>query len=135
MSGGSIDDVITIHKELRAIVSETTNAFSAWFLMHWLLFGVTVIIGFVVVALHKLGKHTSTDKKIYYGTFFAISTFSFVFPCICAAYITTACAGTFAVVLLIIKFQYIISIDWYFNDNWYELPRKSPCSTVKSIIP
>ena len=92
LNGGSIDDVITIHKELRAIVSETTSAFSAWFLLHWMLYGITVIIGFVVVALHKLG-NTPTDKKIYYGTFFGISTFSFVFPCVCAAYITTACAG------------------------------------------
>jgi len=61
--------------------------------MHWLLYGVTVVIGFAVVALHHFGHSDLLDKKIYYGTFFAINAFSFVFPCMVAAYITTACAG------------------------------------------
>ena len=90
LRGGTIDDIIKIHKELRAIVAETTGAYSGWFLLHWLVYGVTVIMGFVVVALHKFG-HDEIIRKVYFGTFFGLQVFLFVFPCICAAYVTSTC--------------------------------------------
>lgn len=89
---GTIDDVIRIHKELRAIVKETTDAYSGWFLLHWLIYGITVIIGFVVVALHKFG-HDQLEQKIYFGVFFSLNVFLFVFPCVCAAYVTSTCGS------------------------------------------
>ena len=90
VTSDSIDDVFKIHKELRSIVRETTDAYSGWFLLHWLIYGVTVILGFVVVALHKFG-HDEIERKADYGMFFAMNLFYFVFPCVCAAYVTSTC--------------------------------------------
>lgn len=105
LTGETIDDVIKIHKELRLIVKETTDAYSAWFLLHWLIYGITVIIGFVVVALHKFG-HDEVIKKTYFGTYFALHVFLFIYPCVCAAYITSTCASISA------KINNTTSEDW-----------------------
>lgn len=107
MTDGNFDEMVRIHRELRAIVKHTTNAYSFWFLFHWLIFGVTAILGFVVVALYKLGEDDIL-QKIYFGIFFGLHIFHFIFPCVCAAYITTVCACKF------IHFQITSPLKVYF---------------------
>ena len=88
-----IDSAIKIYKELSCIVSDTVQAYCPWFIFHWLLYGITTIISLVVVVNH-FGE-TVLVKKIYVGLFFIIHCFLFVFPCGCAAYVTSACAGKY----------------------------------------
>ena len=90
LTSDSIDDAIEIHEELRAVVSDTTGAYCGWFLVHWVIYGISVVLGFVVVALDKFG-HDPISQRLFYTMFFGMNVFFFIFPCMCAAYVTGTC--------------------------------------------
>eukprot|EP00795_Rhopilema_esculentum_P017188 gene17188-8729_t len=90
METENVNSSIVMHQEFARIVSDTVDSFSLWFVFHWILYGLTTIVALVVVASH-FGNEHNVIKEIYLCFFLGIHLFMFVFPCVCAAYITSTC--------------------------------------------
>ena len=76
------------------MVGETVQSFALWFVFHWILYGVTTIMALVVITM-RFGNEESIVKRTYVFLFFLVHLFMFVFPCGCAAYITSTCSGEY----------------------------------------
>ena len=53
-----------------------------------------MVFGFGIVALHKFDQN-ETSLRIFYCMFSLLNLFYFIFPCMCAAYVTNACGGEY----------------------------------------
>ena len=102
METENLNSSIVMHREFARIVSDTVDSFSLWFVFHWILYGLTTIVALVVVASH-FGGERNVIKEIYLCFFLGIHLFMFVFPCGCAAYITSTCNGKIAQSCIYIK--------------------------------
>ena len=94
MNTGSLDLAIDIHEELCDIVTATVTAFCPWFVVHWLLYGVTSSLSIVYLSEEVAAQSPYLDEA-YIGAFVITHLYLFIFPCFCAAYITSFCGGKF----------------------------------------
>ena len=86
----NINKLIEMHPKFARIVGDTVRAFAVWFVSHWVCYGLTTIMGLLVVA-ESLERKAPLANKIYFALYLFINLFSFVFPCAAAAYITSTC--------------------------------------------
>ena len=95
---GGIDDVIRVHEELCEVVSDTVKMFSPWFVLHWLVYCVTNVMALIFISeeVQSRVEYEIPDIVfVYYGLLFASHIYLFIFPCSCAAHITSTCGGKF----------------------------------------
>ena len=93
---GTLDDVIRIHENLCTVVFNTVSAYSVWFVLHWVTYGAGVVVAVIYlseqVASSVKYRTPSMDLVFLVLTFVGL-LYLFVFPCFCAARITSRCAG------------------------------------------
>jgi len=86
----STDDIIRIHKRLCKQLSSTSEALKIWFVVHWFLLAIVVVI--LVAEMVSLFESAS-DWFLFYDlalwTF--ISLYVFVYPNYCASSVTVRC--------------------------------------------
>ena len=84
------DDIIRIHKRLCKELSSTSEAFKIWFVVHWFLLAILVVI-FVaeMVSLFKYASHWFLAYEFVLWTI--ISLYVFVYPNYCASSVTARC--------------------------------------------
>ena len=88
-----IDIAIEYHEELCSIVSETVSAYCPWFVMHWLCYEATCLIGVIYISEEFTYSSSNPLKLAYISVFFVTHLYMFLLPCICAACITDTCGG------------------------------------------
>ena len=86
----STGDIIRIHKRLCKQLSSTSEALKIWFVVHWFLLAILVVI-FVakMVSLFKYAPDWFFFYEITLSTF--ITLYVFVYPSYCAASVTIRC--------------------------------------------
>ncbi|XP_015758097.1 PREDICTED: uncharacterized protein LOC107337454, partial [Acropora digitifera] len=84
------DDIIRIHKGLCKQLSSTSEVFKIWFVVHWFLLAILVVI-FVaeMVSLFKYASHWFLAYQFVLWTI--ISLYVFVYPNYCASSVTARC--------------------------------------------
>ena len=92
MNPGNLDTAIEIHEELCDIVTATVTAFCPWFVGHWFLYGVTCSLAIVYIS-EVISSHGHVVSVLYIAFFIVTHLYLFLFPCFCAAYITSSCGG------------------------------------------
>ena len=105
----TLDKIITLHQGLCTIVFNTVSSYSVWFVVHWLSYGVGVVLSIIYISKELLSTSkygTPTINLVYLGLFFVCHIYLFLLPCIFAARITSKCRGTtiFLKCLRILKF-------------------------------
>ncbi|XP_022793630.1 uncharacterized protein LOC111332540 isoform X2 [Stylophora pistillata] len=105
----TLEEIIIIHEELRTIVLNTVSSCSVWFMVHWLSYGVGVVISLVYMSKELISKgqnDSPTMNKVYFVLFFVCQVYLFLLPCILAAGITSRCRGVYE------KINSTTSKDW-----------------------
>ena len=93
---GALDDVIRIHEDLCTVVFNTVSAYSVWFVVHWFTYGAGVVVAVIYISEESISRakyHTHAIEFVFLGLLLACALYLFVFPCACAAMITSNCAG------------------------------------------
>ena len=78
------------------VVSNTVSAYSAWFVLHWFTYGAGVVVAVIYLSeevVSSVKYHTPSMTLIFLGLIFVCLLYPFTLPCICAARITSSCAG------------------------------------------
>ncbi|XP_028415748.1 uncharacterized protein LOC114539320 [Dendronephthya gigantea] len=91
-STNDFDIAFEYHEELCVIVSDTVEAYCLWFVMHWLCYGATCLIGVIYIS-EELAYSSNLLKLAYISVFFVTHLYLFLLPCVCAACITDMCGG------------------------------------------
>lgn len=68
------------------------SAFSVWFVLHWFIYGATLLV-FLVYISEEIFVKVPTLQLVYLGCILAATLYIFLLPCVCAARITSQCAG------------------------------------------
>ncbi|KAJ7384783.1 hypothetical protein OS493_020375 [Desmophyllum pertusum] len=92
----TLDDVIRIHEDLCTVVFNTVSAYSVWFVLHWFTYGAGVVVAVIYTEEEVISRtkyHTQMPEFVFLGLLFVSVLYLFVFPCVCAARITSNCAG------------------------------------------
>ena len=92
----TFDDVIRIHEDLCTVVFNTVSAYSVWFVLHWFTYGAGIVVAVIYTEEEVISRtkyHTQTPEFVFLGLLFVSVLYLFVFPCVCAARITSNCAG------------------------------------------
>ena len=92
IQNGTLDDIIRIHGDLCTIVFDTVSAYSVWFVLHWFTYGASVLFDAIYIA-EEISSNAPTKNMVYLGFLFVCLLYVFLLPCICAARITSHCAG------------------------------------------
>lgn len=98
LQDGTLDDVIRIHEDLCTVVFSTVSAYSVWFVIHWFTYAAGVLLFIVWVSteveqLLRNGIGIPTVVLVYDGFILFCLVYLFLLPCVCAARITSGCAG------------------------------------------
>lgn len=91
-----LDRLIQIHEDLCDIVHDTVSAYSVWFVLHWITYGLTgivIVIFFSEEISNKSKYRVPAESFVFYGLQMATNIYLFVMPCCCAAFITNTCGG------------------------------------------
>ena len=88
----SIDDIIRIHKGLCKKLSSTSEDLKIWFVVHWFLLAILVVI-FVaeIVSLFKYASDWFLSYEFSIVLWTIISLYVFVYPNYCASSVTARC--------------------------------------------
>ena len=88
----SIDDIIRIHKGLCKKLSSTSEDLKIWFVVHWFLLAILVVI-FVaeIVSLFKYASDWFLSYEFSIVLWTIISLYVFVYPNYCASCVTARC--------------------------------------------
>ena len=89
--------MILIHEELCTVVFSTVSAYSVWFVLHWFTYGAGVLV-YIILLSEELevseGKNQTPALFLFYSGFLLVFLlYLFLLPCVCAARITSHCAG------------------------------------------
>ncbi|KAM7430691.1 hypothetical protein ABFA07_018639 [Porites harrisoni] len=111
LQDGTLDDVIRIHEDLCTVVFSTVSAYSVWFVIHWFTYAAGVLLFIVwlsteVEQLLRDGIGIPTVVLVYDGFILVCLVYLFLLPCVCAARITSGCAGIYE------KINSTTSSDW-----------------------
>ncbi|XP_078358420.1 uncharacterized protein LOC144643130 [Oculina patagonica] len=109
VQNGTLDDVIRIHEDLCTVVFNTVSAYSVWFVLHWFTYGAGVIVAVIYLSeevVLSVKYHTPSMDLVFLGVIFVSLLYLFILPCICAARITSSCAGIYE------KVNCTTSDDW-----------------------
>ena len=93
---GNLDDIIKIHEDLCTVVINTVWSHSFWFIIHWFTYGLGVVLTVIYVCdeFHLRNEYNTPVTNLAYIVLLLIChLYIFLFPCICAARITSACTG------------------------------------------
>ena len=93
----SLDKIITLHQGLCTVVFNTVSSYSVWFVVHWVSYGVGVVLSVIYISkeiLFRSKYDTPIINLVYLALFFACNIYLFLVPCIFAARITSKCRGT-----------------------------------------
>ena len=86
----SLDDVIRIHKRLCKQMSSTSESFKVWFVTHWFMFAVVVVI--YVASMLSFFEQAIDWYLLYHHVLISLLIiYVFVYPSYCAASVTTQC--------------------------------------------
>ena len=91
-----LDQLILIHEDLCDIVDDTVSAYSVWFVLHWIIYGLTDIVALIFLSEEITNRSKYKVPNIsfaYYSLLIVTHIYLFIMPCCCAAYITNTCAG------------------------------------------
>ena len=105
--------MIGIHEELCTVVFSTVSAYSVWFVLHWFTYGAGVIATIIYISEESVTTtkyHTGVIEFVFLGLILVFTLYLFIFPCVCAARITSNCAGkivVFDVYLGYFNFQFV----------------------------
>ena len=92
VQSGTLDDVIRIHEDLCTVVFSTVSAYSVWFVLHWFTYGASLLVAAIYISEEILLKAPKVNL-VYLGFLFVCLLYLFLLPCVCAAKITSHCAG------------------------------------------
>ena len=92
IQNGTLDDVLRIHEDLCTVVFSTVSAYSVWFVLHWFTYGASVI-AFVMYISEEIAMKAPLMELVYLGCVLVCLLYLFLIPCMCAARITSHCAG------------------------------------------
>nr|XP_058968583.1 uncharacterized protein LOC131795026 [Pocillopora verrucosa] len=105
----SLDKIITLHQGLCTVVFNTVSSYSVWFVVHWVSYGVGVVLSVIYISkeiLFRSKYDTPIINLVYLALFFACNIYLFLVPCIFAARITSKCRGVYE------KINSITSANW-----------------------
>ncbi|CAH3156504.1 unnamed protein product [Pocillopora meandrina] len=94
----SLDKIITLHQGLCTVVFNTVSSYSVWFVVHWVSYGVGVVLSVIYISKEILFRSkygTPIINLVYLGLFFVCHIYLFLVPCIFAARITSKCRGVY----------------------------------------
>jgi len=94
VQSGALDDVIRIHEDLCTVVFNTVSAYSVWFVLHWFTYGASLLVAAIYISEEILLKAPKVNL-VYLGFLFVCLLYLFLLPCVCAAKITSHCAGIY----------------------------------------
>ena len=86
----SLDDVIRIHKRLCKQMSSTSESLKVWFVTHWFMLAVVVVI-YVASMLSFFEQVIDWYYLYHYVLISLLIIYVFVYPSYCAASVTTQC--------------------------------------------
>ncbi|KAJ7365453.1 hypothetical protein OS493_005561 [Desmophyllum pertusum] len=90
----SLDDVIRIHKRLCEQISSTSDSLKPWFVIHWFLLAITVVI-YVADLADVVDFFLENDNEWRYlyqdALVSTVYLYVFVYPSFCAASVTVRC--------------------------------------------
>ena len=87
----SLDDVIRIHKRLCKQMSSTSECLKVWFVTHWFMLAVVVVI-YVASMLSFFEKAINWYHLYKHVLVSLLGIYVFVYPSYCAASVTTQCS-------------------------------------------
>ncbi|XP_028401145.1 uncharacterized protein LOC114524207 [Dendronephthya gigantea] len=102
-----LDIAFEYHEELCAIVSGTVSAYCPWFVMHFLCYGSTFLIEIIFISELELRFFRNPLQLVFTTVSLVGVLYLFMFPCICATYITDTCGGIAA------RFNGTTFKDWH----------------------
>ena len=92
----TLDDIIRIYEDLCTLVFNTVSAYSVWFVLHWFTYGAGVVTTVIYISKESLLRnkyHTDAVEFVFLSLILVFTVYVFIFPCVCAARITSNCAG------------------------------------------
>ena len=96
VQNGTLNEIIRIHEDLCSVVFRTVSAYSVWFVLHWFTYGASVVLTVIYISeeVHSRTKyHTHTIEFVFLGLILVCFLYQFLFPCFCAARMTSNCTG------------------------------------------
>ena len=96
VQNGTLNEIIRIHEDLCSVVFSTVSAYSVWFVLHWFTYGASVVLTVIYISeeVHSRTKyHTHTIEFVFLGLILVCVLYQFLFPCFCAARMTSNCTG------------------------------------------
>jgi len=96
VQNGTLNEIIRIHEDLCSVVFSTVSAYSVWFVLHWFTYGASVVLTVIYISeeVHSRTKyHTHTIEFVFLGLILVCALYQFLFPCFCAARMTSNCTG------------------------------------------
>ena len=72
------------------------SAYSVWFVLHWFTYGASVVLTVIYITEEVHGRtkyHTHTIEFVFLGLILVCVLYQFLFPCFCAAKMTSNCTG------------------------------------------
>ena len=96
VQNGTLNEIIRIHEDLCSVVFSTVSAYSVWFVLHWFTYGASVVLTVIYISeeVHSRTKyHTHTIEFVFLGLILVCFLYQFLFPCFCAARMTSNCTG------------------------------------------
>ena len=96
VQNGTLDDVIRIHENLCTVVFNTVSAYSVWFVLHWFTYGAGVVVAVIYFSeevASSVEHLTPSWQLVFLGLLFVCLLYLLIFPCFCASWITSSCAG------------------------------------------
>ena len=96
VQNGTLNEIIRIHEDFCSVVFSTVSAYSVWFVLHWFTYGASVVLTVIYISeeVHSRTKyHTHTIEFVFLGLILVCALYQFLFPCFCAARMTSNCTG------------------------------------------
>ena len=96
VQNGTLNEIIRIHEDLCSVVFSTVSAYSVWFVLHWFTYGASVVLTVIYISeeVHSRTKyHTHAIEFVFLGLILVCFLYQFLFPCFCAARMTSNCTG------------------------------------------
>lgn len=96
LENGTLDDVVTIYRQLCKYVFNTVGALRFWFVIHWMTFGVALVVD-VAIRLKAVEGHFSQKESqvvfwIFSLTFIGVVLHPFLYSSTRAASLTSTCS-------------------------------------------
>lgn len=104
LQGGTLDNIIRIHEDLCTVVSNTVSSYSVWFVLHWFTYAAGIPVA--IIFLSKGIELIPVLDRVYVSIFIICLLYLFLLPSVCAARITSHCAGIYE------KINHTTSEDW-----------------------